>query len=75
MVRRGWSRMATIRESTFSFVPGRAEASVAEHEQILELIRARVAPEWIENRARAHRAATIEAFLNRKNERTEGEGT
>jgi DNA-binding GntR family transcriptional regulator len=63
LVRRGWARMATIRESTFIFVPGRAEASVAEHEQLVELIRARVAPEWVENRARAHRTATIDAFL------------
>lgn len=73
VVRRGWSRMATIRESTFSFVPGRAEASVAEHDQILELIRSGVAPEWIENRARAHRTATIDAFLAWKN--TEGDTT
>lgn len=75
VVRRGWARMATIRESTFIFVPGRAEASVAEHDQILELIRAGVASEWIENRARAHRAATIDAFLAWKNEQdSDGKG-
>ncbi|WP_158883237.1 GntR family transcriptional regulator [Amycolatopsis anabasis] len=63
LVRRGWSRLATIRESTFSFVPERAEASVAEHDQLLELIRTGAGPEWIEHRARSHRTATIDAFL------------
>jgi DNA-binding GntR family transcriptional regulator len=63
LVQRGWSRLATIRESTFSFVPARAAVSVAEHDQLLELIRVGAGPEWIEHRARSHRTATIDAFL------------
>ena len=34
LVERGWTRLAAIRDSTFSFVPGRARESVAEHDQI-----------------------------------------
>nr|WP_042179021.1 GntR family transcriptional regulator [Kibdelosporangium sp. MJ126-NF4]CEL13587.1 Transcriptional regulator, GntR family [Kibdelosporangium sp. MJ126-NF4]CTQ99273.1 Transcriptional regulator, GntR family [Kibdelosporangium sp. MJ126-NF4] len=64
LVRKGWSRLATIRDSTFTFVPGRAEASVAEHDQLLELIRTGAGQEWIEHRARTHRTATIDAFLD-----------
>ncbi|ONI79611.1 GntR family transcriptional regulator [Actinosynnema sp. ALI-1.44] len=63
LVQKGWSRLATIRDSTFSFVPGRAEASVAEHDQLLDLIRTGAGQEWIEHRARTHRTATIDAFL------------
>lgn len=65
LVRRGWTRLQAIRESTFSFVPGRAEASVVEHDQLLDLIRTGAGAEWIEHRARTHRTATIDAFLNR----------
>ena len=31
----GWSRLAILRDSTFSFVPGRAHDSVGEHEALL----------------------------------------
>lgn len=64
-VRRGWERLTTIRRSTFSFVPPRAAASVAEHEQLLELIRSGTGTEWIEHSARAHRLATLDALLPR----------
>lgn len=64
MVQRGWSRLSAIRESTFSFVPGRAEASVAEHDQLLDLLRGRADPAEVERAARAHRIATMTAFLN-----------
>lgn len=64
MVRRGWTRLASIRESTFSFVPGRAEASVAEHDQLLQLLRTGAEPDVVERAARAHRIATMTAFLS-----------
>jgi len=63
LVHRGWNRLAVLRDSTFSFVPGRAEESVREHEQLLELI-ARGAPAIeLEFAARAHRMRTVEALL------------
>ncbi|MDR7303621.1 GntR family transcriptional regulator [Haloactinomyces albus] len=66
MVRRGWTRLASIRESSFSFVPGRAEESVAEHDRLLELLRGGADPAEVEQAARAHRTATMTAFLSRE---------
>lgn len=63
LVRRSWTRLASIRESTFSFVPGRAEESVAEHDRLLELLRHGSAPDVVERTAREHRIATMSAFL------------
>lgn len=62
LVRRGWRRLSGIRDSTFAFVPGRAHHSVAEHIQIIELIRARADPLEIELAARNHRWRTMDAF-------------
>jgi DNA-binding GntR family transcriptional regulator len=63
LVHRGWSRLAVLRDSTFSFVPERAAESVREHTEMLELIR-RAAPELeIELAARAHRTRTVDALL------------
>lgn len=62
LVHRGWNRLAVLRDSTFSFVPGRAEESVREHDELLDLI-ARSAPALeIELAARAHRMRTVEAL-------------
>jgi len=63
LVHRGWGRMKVLRDSTFSFVPGRASESVAEHEQLLVLIENGADPLEIELAARRHRTATLEAFL------------
>lgn len=62
LVHRGWNRMRALRDSTFSFVPGRARESVAEHESILALIESKAEPLDIELAARNHRLATLEAF-------------
>ncbi|WP_020494644.1 GntR family transcriptional regulator [Sciscionella marina] len=63
LVRRGWSRLRMLRDSTFSFVPGRAVESVAEHEHIVELIADGADPIEVELAARRHRTATLDAFL------------
>ncbi|MCC6269682.1 MAG: GntR family transcriptional regulator [Microbacteriaceae bacterium] len=63
LVDRGWARLRALRESTFSFVPGRARESVAEHTRILDLIENRADPVELEFAARNHRLATLEAFL------------
>jgi DNA-binding GntR family transcriptional regulator len=63
LVHRGWRRLNTLRDSTFSFVPGRARESVAEHDGILELIAAGAQPLEIEIAARDHRTATLDAML------------
>ncbi|WP_449282617.1 GntR family transcriptional regulator [Leucobacter sp.] len=63
LVHRGWNRMKVLRNSSFSFVPGRAQESVDEHERLLTLIEDRVPPLEIEMAARAHRTATLDAVL------------
>ena len=64
LVHRGWNRLATIRTSTFSFVPGRAHRSVEEHDTILDLIEAKASALDIELAAREHRLATLREFLD-----------
>lgn len=63
LVHRGWSRLTVLRDSSFSFVPGRARESVAEHEAILVLIESGADPVEIELAARRHRTATLDAVL------------
>ncbi|TFD19356.1 GntR family transcriptional regulator [Cryobacterium sp. TMT4-10] len=66
LVHRGWSRLGTLRESTFSFVPGRAQESVAEHAALLDLIENGADPLQVELAARNHRLGTLDAFLARQ---------
>ncbi|MDQ0736387.1 GntR family transcriptional regulator [Arthrobacter agilis] len=63
LVHRGWNRLASLRSSTFRFVPGRAHDSVEEHEGLLRLIEQEADAEAIERAARAHRGATLDAYL------------
>jgi DNA-binding GntR family transcriptional regulator len=56
-----WSRLDTIRRSVFLFVPGRSAFSVAEHDEILDLIDAGAPADRIEQAARAHKLRTAEA--------------
>jgi DNA-binding GntR family transcriptional regulator len=63
LVHRGWNRMRVLRNSSFSFVPGRAQQSVEEHELILSMIEDRAPATEIEAVARAHRTATLDAVL------------
>lgn len=63
LVHQGWDRLAVLRDSTFSFVPGRAHESVAEHEALLVLIETGADALAIELAAREHRSRTLDAFL------------
>ena len=63
LVHRGWNRLASLRSSTFRFVPGRARASVEEHDALLVLIEAGADADAIARSARAHRSATLDAYL------------
>jgi DNA-binding GntR family transcriptional regulator len=63
LVHAEWGRLGNLRDSTFSFVPGRAAQSVREHEGILQLIEAGAPLGEIERAARRHRSATLDAFL------------
>ncbi len=63
LVNAEWGRLGHLRDSTFSFVPGRAQESVQEHEGILQLIEASAPLGEIEKAARRHRAATLDAYM------------
>jgi DNA-binding GntR family transcriptional regulator len=63
LVHRGWNRMRMLRDSSFSFVPGRARDSVNEHDHLVDLIEAGADPLDIELAARGHRTATLDAML------------
>ncbi|ATG50940.1 GntR family transcriptional regulator [Brachybacterium vulturis] len=59
-----WSRLGHLRDSTFTFIPGRAPESVREHEHILGLIEAGAAPDGVEHACRMHRGRTLSAYLD-----------
>lgn len=61
-----WGRLGHLRDSTFTFVPGRAQESVREHENILVLIERSAPLAEIEHAARRHRAATLDAYLDQE---------
>ncbi|TIC79309.1 GntR family transcriptional regulator [Nocardioides sp. GY 10127] len=61
MVRNEWARLEVIRRSAFWYAPGRAQAAVAEHDSILELIEAGADPAAVEAAARQHEINTVEA--------------
>jgi DNA-binding GntR family transcriptional regulator len=63
LVRGEWARLGHLRDSTFSFVPGRAAESVREHENILHLVETRATLGDIERAARRHRSATLDAYM------------
>jgi DNA-binding GntR family transcriptional regulator len=63
LVRAEWARLGHLRDSTFSFVPGRAQESVREHENILQLIENSAPLGEIEKAARRHRSATLDAYM------------
>ncbi len=63
LVNAEWARLGHLRDSTFTFVPGRAAESVREHESILQLIENGAPLGDIEKAARRHRVATLDAYL------------
>lgn len=63
MVDAEWTRMDIIRRSAFWYAPGRAVASLSEHDALLDLIAAREDAETIETAARRHEVNTLEAVL------------
>jgi len=66
LVHRGWNRLKALRDSSFSFVPGRAHESVQEHDEILRLLADHAPVLEIELAAREHRLTTLHAVLERQ---------
>ena len=65
LVSRGWSRLASIRDTSFTHIPGRATESVDEHDGLLRLIKTGAPGAEVEAAAREHRLGTLRAFLTR----------
>lgn len=63
LVESEWTRLAHLRDSTFSFVPDRARESVQEHETIIKLIENEAPLGEIEKVTRRHRSATLDAYI------------
>jgi len=61
MVRNEWARLEVIRKSAFWYAPGRAEAALAEHDGLLDLIEASADPDTIEAAAKQHELNTVAA--------------
>ncbi|WP_432828628.1 GntR family transcriptional regulator [Dactylosporangium sp. CA-092794] len=65
MVEREWDRLRGIRNSSFAFIPERAQQAVAEHTRLVDLIEGQSTPAKIEDYARVHRMRTAHRFLER----------
>ena len=63
MVIREWQLLGATRKSAFAFIPERAIGSVAEHEELLQLIETGCSSEVIEAFARRHRMKTARSLL------------
>lgn len=57
-----WERLDYFRVSTFRYVPERAQGSVREHQQLVQLIEAGADPDYLEKRAREHRMRTSASY-------------
>ena len=64
MIRAEWTRMDIIRRSAFWYAPGRAVASITEHDALLDMIERGETEEAIETEARKHELRTLEAVLD-----------
>ncbi|MFN3866506.1 MAG: GntR family transcriptional regulator [Demequina sp.] len=71
LVHHEWTRLELIRRAAFFYAPGRALASLSEHEAILDLIEGGADPDMIETAARRHEVNTLEAVMAYDAERTE----
>lgn len=70
LVETEWTRMDLIRRSAFWYAPGRAQASLSEHDMLLDLIEGGADPETIESVARKHEINTLEAVLKHEAEQS-----
>lgn len=71
-----WTRLELIRRTAFWYAPGRAMASLAEHDGLVDLIEGGAAPDVIEAAARRHEINTVEAVSRHEAEieRAKAEG-
>lgn len=63
LVHAEWIRMDLIRRSAFWYAPGRAVASLTEHEELIQLIESGADAATIEEAAKQHEVNTLDAVL------------
>jgi len=61
LVHNEWSRLDMVRRSAYYYAPGRALASIAEHDDLLDLIEGGAHPDAVEASMRRHQMATLVA--------------
>lgn len=69
LVHAEWTRLDLIRRKAFWYAPGRALASLTEHDQILDLIESGADADLIETSAREHEVSTLNAVAKHEAER------
>ncbi len=74
MVHSEWIRMDIIRRSAFWYAPGRAVASLTEHDELLDLIEAGADAETIEDAAKRHEVNTLVAVLSHDEAQARAQG-
>jgi hypothetical protein len=55
-------RLDAIRTTVFVHIPYRGQASVAEHRDLIELLRSGASAKRVETAARQHKLRTVESF-------------
>lgn len=73
LVRNEWTRLDMVRRTSYFYAPGRPLASIAEHEDLLDLIEQGAEGERIEAAMRTHQLNTLEAVA-RHEDALEAEG-
>ncbi|WP_432534433.1 GntR family transcriptional regulator [Kineococcus arenarius] len=68
LVESEWNRLDLVRRSAFWYAPGRALASVAEHDGLIDLVEGGADPDVIEVAARRHEINTVEAVARHEAE-------
>lgn len=71
LVQTEWTRLDLTRRTAYWYAPGRAHASLAEHDEILDLIEAGAAADVIETSVRRHEIATLDAVAAHEADRAD----
>lgn len=66
LIHNEWNRLDMVRRSAFWYAPGRAQASIAEHDGILDLIEGGADVDVIETSMRRHQLNSLEAIAHQQ---------
>ncbi len=69
LLRQAWDRLDAMRRTVFVYIPFRARASLAEHDELVALIETGAPAGEVERFAREHKLRTVEAYLEHERPR------